>query len=83
MRSLVRLVAALAIVSVIPGCGIVRSIEQWKCDNWGMCHFGIQPSNPGPNCCGPSPACGPSECGSTQFLPPPGAPELPQPYHGF
>lgn len=26
------------------GCGTLRSIEQWKCDNWGMCMFGVQPS---------------------------------------
>jgi hypothetical protein len=26
------------------GCGAVRNLEQWKCDRWGMCHFGIQPS---------------------------------------
>ncbi|MCY3008408.1 MAG: hypothetical protein NTY42_01085 [Planctomycetota bacterium] len=23
----------------------MRSIEQWKCDNLGMCHFGTRPSN--------------------------------------
>lgn len=26
------------------GCGALRGIEQWKCDNWGMCHFGVTPS---------------------------------------
>jgi hypothetical protein len=26
------------------GCGTMRGVEQWKCDNWGMCHFGTQPS---------------------------------------
>ncbi|TVQ00879.1 MAG: hypothetical protein EA381_06585 [Planctomycetaceae bacterium] len=26
------------------GCGVVRNIEQWKCDNLGMCHFGTTPS---------------------------------------
>lgn len=28
------------------GCGAMRGIEQWKCDNWGMCHFGVTPSAP-------------------------------------
>ncbi len=26
------------------GCKTVRNIEQWKCDNWGLCHFGIKPT---------------------------------------
>jgi hypothetical protein len=26
------------------GCHITRSVEQWKCDRFGMCHFGITPS---------------------------------------
>jgi len=30
------------------GCGVVRNIEQWKCDNFGMCHFGITPTQPYP-----------------------------------
>jgi hypothetical protein len=34
------------IVATSAGCGIVRGIEQWKCDRLGMCHFGIQPSAP-------------------------------------
>ena len=29
---------------VAPGCRTVSGVEQWKCDNWGMCHFGIKPS---------------------------------------
>jgi len=30
----------------LTGCGVLRNIEQWKCDNMGMCHFGITPSMP-------------------------------------
>jgi len=26
------------------GCSVCRNIEQWKCDNMGMCHFGITPT---------------------------------------
>lgn len=26
------------------GCSLFRDVEQWKCDNWGMCHFGTRPS---------------------------------------
>lgn len=26
------------------GCGTLRAIEQYKCDRWGMCYFGIQPT---------------------------------------
>jgi len=33
---------------VFSGCGVVRNIEQWKCDNFGMCHFGITPSQSHP-----------------------------------
>jgi hypothetical protein len=28
------------------GCGVMRNIEQWKCDRLGMCHFGTTPSQP-------------------------------------
>jgi hypothetical protein len=44
------LVLATIVLFAVSGCSAARSIEQWKCDNWGMCHFGIQPSQP----CGPS-----------------------------
>ncbi|MBM3964429.1 MAG: hypothetical protein FJ308_05095 [Planctomycetes bacterium] len=37
-----QLLALLAIVGLANGCATVRSIEQWKCDNWGMCHFATQ-----------------------------------------
>jgi hypothetical protein len=26
------------------GCSTLRSVEQWKCDHWGMCHFGTTPT---------------------------------------
>lgn len=28
------------------GCGTLRNVEQWKCDNWGCCHFGTKPQYP-------------------------------------
>lgn len=40
--------AVLGLIVAFPlsiGCGMCRSIEQWKCDNWGMCHFA--PNRPG------------------------------------
>jgi hypothetical protein len=37
-----KVLGLLAIVSSANGCATVRSIEQWKCDNWGMCHFATQ-----------------------------------------
>ncbi|MCO8121803.1 hypothetical protein NHH03_08645 [Stieleria sp. TO1_6] len=36
------LVLAFALCST--GCGAFRYMEQWKCDNFGMCHFGVQPT---------------------------------------
>jgi hypothetical protein len=39
---LMLLAAAIAPAS---GCRMVRATEQWKCDNLGLCWFGIQPSN--------------------------------------
>lgn len=39
-----RLVLLSAGLTSVLGCSTFRSIEQWKCDNWGMCHFGIKPS---------------------------------------
>jgi len=38
-------VGIVAIISGSTGCGVFRGIEQWKCDNWGMCHFA--PTRPG------------------------------------
>jgi|694.fasta_scaffold20229_2 hypothetical protein len=35
----------ILILTSVTGCGAFRGIEQWKCDNWGMCHFA--PSRPG------------------------------------
>ncbi|MCU0707724.1 MAG: hypothetical protein MUF23_05485 [Pirellula sp.] len=26
----------------LTGCQCIQQIEQWKCDNWGMCHFAQQ-----------------------------------------
>lgn len=41
------IVVILLAMSVLPatGCGIFRATEQWKCDNLGLCWFGIQPSH--------------------------------------
>ncbi len=43
-RALACLSVGLVLCSMT-GCGALRGIEQWKCDNWGMCHFA--PSRPG------------------------------------
>jgi hypothetical protein len=53
---LIKLTAAIALIGVVPGCGIIRNIEQWKCDNLGLCHFGIEPSCPAPVGCDVNPA---------------------------
>ena len=44
MRHAINVILFLATVTC-SGCRIGRGIEQWKCDNLGMCHFGITPSN--------------------------------------
>jgi hypothetical protein len=39
------LIVLLALTPVtLSGCGFLRNVEQWKCDNLGMCHFGITPT---------------------------------------
>lgn len=43
MRATLYSVVAVTTV-LLSGCGFLRNIEQWKCDNMGMCHFGITPS---------------------------------------
>lgn len=56
---------------LLTGCGALRSIEQWKCDNLGMCHFGVKPSQanwgspvaPPANC--QTPACGTPDCNNS------------------
>lgn len=75
MRAFVQLSFAVAALCAVSGCGIIRGIEQWKCDNWGMCHFGIQPSVPASGGCGPNAATYPP----AMLLPPPAAPHLPAP----
>jgi len=44
MRYAIKVLLFLATMTSA-GCRIGRGIEQWKCDNLGMCHFGITPSN--------------------------------------
>ena len=39
------LVLASLALTFSSGCQCVQQIEQWKCDNWGMCHFA--PRRPG------------------------------------
>ena len=34
----------IAVLLSFCGCRVFRNIEQWKCDNMGMCHFGITPT---------------------------------------
>jgi hypothetical protein len=45
------------------GCSMFRGIEQWKCDHWGVCHFGTAPQ----------------ASAATSALPPLGAPEFAPP----
>jgi hypothetical protein len=45
LRRVVLSFGLLGMISGMTGCGAFRGIEQWKCDNWGMCHFA--PSRPG------------------------------------
>ena len=45
MRFASSTVLSLIVCSTTGGCSCLRSIEQWKCDNLGMCHFGTRPSN--------------------------------------
>lgn len=52
-------VLSTILLLTVSGCGVVRHVEQWKCDNWGICHHGIQPSQPCPPCaCEPVPMQG-------------------------
>ncbi|MFM8570725.1 MAG: hypothetical protein ACKOAU_03915 [Pirellula sp.] len=39
MKNQIALLVLLIAFPLSVGCGMCRSIEQWKCDNWGMCHF--------------------------------------------
>ena len=34
----------LLVVATSGGCRMIRGVEQWKCDNLGMCYFGTSPS---------------------------------------
>jgi hypothetical protein len=43
MRNSLIILLALTPVT-LTGCGFLRNVEQWKCDNLGMCHFGITPT---------------------------------------
>ena len=67
------IIVAVAITPMT-GCGIFQAVEQWKCDNLGMCHFGTTPSAPGCNSCGPPPPplppCGSGGCGDSAAPPP-------------
>jgi hypothetical protein len=59
----IRIVVLAGVISCCSGCGILRNIEQWKCDHWGMCHFGVEPT-PAPI----SAPC-PSQCNSATTVP--------------
>jgi hypothetical protein len=41
MRVLVFMFALVSVAST-SGCQCMQQMEQWKCDNWGMCHFAQQ-----------------------------------------
>ena len=43
VKSLAILIAIVLVNST--GCKTIRNVEQWKCDHWGLCHFGIKPSS--------------------------------------
>ena len=45
MKRLLILVVLAAGLLPATGCGLIRRTEQWKCDNLGLCFFGMQPSN--------------------------------------
>jgi hypothetical protein len=54
MRSWMLLIGAALMIS-LSGCEAMRGVEQWKCDNLGLCCFGIRPScqQGCPSACGP------------------------------
>lgn len=57
------------------GCQCIQQIEQWKCDNWGMCHFA--PQRPGvytPMVVAPTYGAAPSPIAATPVYPPQGTP---------
>ncbi|MFZ4079677.1 MAG: hypothetical protein ACOYKN_00520 [Pirellula sp.] len=39
MKNNIAVLGLILLVPLLGGCGMCRSVEQWKCDNWGMCHF--------------------------------------------
>lgn len=45
MKKQIAQVGLILAIPLLGGCGMCRSVEQWKCDNWGMCHFA--PNRPG------------------------------------
>lgn len=45
MRKLLILVMLATALLPATGCGVFRATEQWKCDNLGLCLFGMRPSN--------------------------------------
>jgi len=51
---------------LLTGCGALRSIEQWKCDKLGMCHFGVTPSQANWE----SPIAPPASCNTPDCSPP-------------
>ncbi len=57
-RSVARLLLLAGLFGASAGCSAMRSMEQWKCDNMGMCHFGIKPSAPATALPPPPPAYG-------------------------
>jgi hypothetical protein len=48
------------VLSCSCGCSAFRNVEQWKCDHWGMCHFGTQRAAAAPAL--PPPVQGPDYC---------------------
>jgi len=79
MRSFFNLAVLTAVVGFASGCGTIRTIEQWKCDNMGLCHFGIRPSGCDDCCDQPPTMAAPMIETPMMPAPMPEAPMMPSP----
>ena len=44
----------VVILFAASGCNAIQRLDQWKCDNYGICPNGVQPSHqPMPSACPP------------------------------
>ena len=44
MLNTFKIILILSAICLVSGCRTIRGVEQWKCDHWGLCHFGIKPT---------------------------------------